>query len=56
MAETAALDIVRVPAGRVNTLRLRLQQTLISSAIPSQPFVKPQNQLSFEAGYLRFAR
>jgi hypothetical protein len=24
MAETAALDIVRVPAGRVNTLRLRL--------------------------------
>jgi hypothetical protein len=56
MAQTAALDIVRVPAGRVEHAASEAAQTLISPAIPSQPFVKPQNQLSFEADYLRFAR
>ena len=56
MAGTAALDIVRAPAGRVNNAASEAPQTLISPAIPSQPFLKPQNQLSSEAGYLRFAR
>ena len=56
MAETATLGIVRVARRQGEHAASEAAQTLISPAIPSQPFVKPQSHLSAEADYLRFVR
>jgi len=56
MAATAPLDIVRAPRRYGEHAESEAAQTLISPASPASRLHKPQNQLSSEADYLRFAR
>jgi hypothetical protein len=54
MAETEALDIVRLSPSRLNTLASQGCVDHDLSSIPSQPFVKSQKR-STEADYLGIA-